>query len=401
MPVSLTLCRRNILLSSRHGANATMLVHADLPKPDRVVHFEAYSRSGHPNPDKTGALFVFGDLSSPKTALLCPGYADDQTVFLPFAKKLADAAAAPPEGSGVLVGVVCMPGYDDRPEDGVPWTSHPRDGFSFEETAKTIRLAARTLRATSTHESPELIGIFHDWGCVVGAIWAKQLEEESKDSSVNNNNNNNNNNNSVVDTMPDKIVYFDVLLGPPSWAKTDPIPESDIRRPGFMTNLASIYQLCFAASSTLYSYVSRLLGTGCFAGFAMCLHAARIAPLYSWDNNDALYGPARPGPLRLTQMAYPYRTMIADIFLRGKSIALHEDLKSTPILYLHGTDKRASFHSPIAVALLEREHAEQRSLCNSIAVRGAGHWLYNQKQEECLGHVLDFVNAENSFRTKP
>ena len=91
-----------------------------VPKPDRVVDYFAYSTPrGKPN----GKLFVFGDLGSAKMALLCAGFADDHTIFLPFAKALS-------EEGGLLVGVMCLPGFDDRPEDGIPWQSHPRKIFS-------------------------------------------------------------------------------------------------------------------------------------------------------------------------------------------------------------------------------------------------------------------------------
>ena len=95
----------------------------ELPKPDQIVHFEAYSR-GHPHPEKTGALMVYGDPSSPTIALLCGGWADDHKTFMPFGRKLADKC-------GILVGVACPPGYDDRPEDGVGWETHPKKGFSL------------------------------------------------------------------------------------------------------------------------------------------------------------------------------------------------------------------------------------------------------------------------------
>ena len=49
--------------------------------------------------------------------------------------------------------------------------------------------------------------------------------------------------------------------------------------------------------------------------------------------------------------------------------------------------------------MLEREEAEQRSLCRVVPVEGAGHWLYVQEQELCLKHVLDFIRAENTFAT--
>lgn len=347
-----------------------MLLQKDLPKPDKVVHFEAYSK-GHPTPEKTGALMVFGDPSSKTMALLCAGFPDDHTVFFPFAEKLA--------ARGILAGVICIPGYDDRPGDGVPWESHPREGFGFDELAKTFRAAAKTLRGVSTHASPELVGIFHDWGCVAGSVWAKQVEEESIG-------------------RPGKIVYFDVLMSAPKWAKTDPLPKGAIQRPSFRTMISAVYQPLLAATSTLYTFVSKHLGLATLLLSSICLRSVRLLPTYPWDNSKALYGTNAIGLMRMTHMTFLYRKLFVDyVFKKKPPIALHNDWKKMPILYLYGKNKRASFHSPTSLALLEREFSAKRSLSKAVGLDGAGHWLYNQKQEECLEHVVDFIEAENTF----
>ena len=122
---------------------------SNAPEPDTVAPYVAYaSPNGKPN----GALCVFGDPSSPRMALLCAGFPDDHTVFLPFAKELSR--------EGVLVGVMCLPGFDDRPEDGVPWQSHPREGFSFDETVSSVREASKSLKG-SFH--PQISRVYWDF----------------------------------------------------------------------------------------------------------------------------------------------------------------------------------------------------------------------------------------------
>jgi len=56
-----------------------------VPKPDKIVSYATSSSE----PDR-GALYLYGNPSSGKMAILCAGYADDHTVFQPFARALAD-----------------------------------------------------------------------------------------------------------------------------------------------------------------------------------------------------------------------------------------------------------------------------------------------------------------------
>jgi len=67
--------------------------------------------------DNGGAVFIYGDPKASRITILSAGFADDHDVFLPFASRLA-------KETGTLVGVTCLPGYDDR--DDKPWTQHKR-----------------------------------------------------------------------------------------------------------------------------------------------------------------------------------------------------------------------------------------------------------------------------------
>ena len=350
------------------------------PKAETIVPYLSYSTpSGKPN----GALHVFGDVSSPKMALLCPGFPDDQTVFLPLAKALSK--------DGILVGVMCLPGYDDRPEDGVPWESHPRKGFSYQETAKAVREASKALQGVSTcRETPEFIGIFFDWGVMAGTIWAYRLEQEAKDGAQ------------VL--RPNKIVFLDVLLGTSS-KMPDSIPRSAV--PQQLTlhqRLCRIYMILLATSSAIQLHLSRRLAVAFTTISFYILYFTGIFPLEMSDikSRNAIYGDRMPGSLRCMSMTYMYRNIFSNIFASktGFRFGLHQDWKTTPVLYLYGKLKNTQYHSNRSFAMLKREEAEKRSLSRAVGLEGAGHYLFLQKQEECLKHILDFIRAENTFTPK-
>lgn len=58
-----------------------------------------------PESPEGGSLFIYGNANATKLAIVCAGFPDDHEVFLPFASHLAEEA-------NVLVGVMCLPGYD-------------------------------------------------------------------------------------------------------------------------------------------------------------------------------------------------------------------------------------------------------------------------------------------------
>jgi len=352
-----------------------------LPKADAIVPYMAYSTaSGKEN----GVLLIFGDSSSPKMALLCAGFPDDHTVFLPFGKALSE--------QGILVGIMCLPGFDDRPEDGVPWESHPREGFSFDETAAAVREASKALKKFSTYpNTPEFTGIFHDWGVIAGTMWAHRLEKEAKDNGAEN----------IL--RPHKVIFFDVLASL-SRNTSDRIPRSAVPSLSLHQKLCYIYQVVLAICSVTQQYLSRHLAAAfCISTFSL-LNVTGLFPMQSFDmkSRNAVYGDRKPGILRFMSMTYMYRNTFAPL-LSGKKRKglpwdpLHQDWKTTPILYLYGKDKNTIFHSNVSLAMLEREEREKRSLSRAVGIEGAGHFLYVQKQEECLKHVLGFIQAENTF----
>ena len=345
-----------------------------VPKPDRVINYAANDKS---------ALFLYGDLASSKIALMCPGFPDDHTVFQPFAKALS-------EEGGLLVGVMCLPGFDDREE--VPWTSHKKDGYSYDEMTQAVREASKALRAASTHEKPELTGMFFDFGTFAGTQWASRLEEEAKDANA-----------SADLVKPDRVVFFDVILGPSP--KAEDIP-TDIETPTTKEFVSgNLYNFVFALGFLTQRYIAKLLAPFVVFPPLILLTILGLTPLYEFDTiaTDPLYGDKKPGLFRLFYLTYPYWNYIkvcwAEKSWAGpkKTITLHQDWKATPILYLYGKKKKCYFHNFATLAMLEREEAEKRSLSKAVGVDEAGHFLFVTKHDECLKHVLDFVKAENTF----
>jgi pimeloyl-ACP methyl ester carboxylesterase len=162
-----------------------------------------------------------------------------------------------------------------------------------------------------------------------------------------------------------------------------------------------LYQALFALCSVLQQYLSRRLAASvCAVGFSILI-ASGNSPVHLFDlrSTQALYGDRKPSLLRCMTMTYMYRNLFSEC-LSSRTFPpwyLHEDWKATPILYLYGKKKNAMYHSTNCLAMLEREQAERRSLSRVVSLEGAGHFLYVQKHDECLKHVLAFLEAENTF----
>ena len=334
----------------------------NVPPPDKVIKYGGSSTNS--------ALFLYGDPSSSKMALLCAGFADDHTVFQPFAKALSE--------QGVFCGVMCLPGYDDR--DDAPWTSHNPDGYTFDEMVQCIREAAKLLRENSTHETAEFTAIFHDWAIPVANIWCQRLEEEANDAAA------------PDPIKPDKLVLFDVLMKPSP--KATNIPTENLKKPTIREFLAkTIYFYIMALGFLVQRYVSRKLAPVVTIPTFILVAVFGLLPTYEFDlkSIEPLYGEKKPGIQRILYMAYPY----CNFFRHNvKLFAHHLDWKAMPILYLYGTKKPTMFHDQDILKMLQNEEAEGSSLTRVVAVEEAGHYLYVQKQDECLQHVLGYMRAE-------
>lgn len=327
-----------------------------------------------PGDPKGGALLIFGDENAKNMALMSAGFPDGPEIFLPFASRLA-------KETDTLVGVTCLPGYDDREDK--PWTEHKRDkkdGYSFDEMAICIREAAKALRSESSCPSkPKFTGIFHDWGTCPGAMWSNRAIAEGSDNA------------------PDELVYFDVLM--PPHPQTLNIPAEE-KKSMYQVFCGSFYQCVFVCAFGIQRYVSNALAIMCLVLGIIPIAVLPIGPTLKID--DAIHQQRSP-PLSLSRvifMCYPYFHMTSVSVKKllkyelDDDFTLPQDLAKVPVLYMYGTEKRAAFHVNASVKILEREHKENKSKSNAIAVDGAGHYLYIQKPDLCFDCVTSFMQKD-------
>mmetsp|Transcript_90 Transcript_90/g.165 ORF Transcript_90/g.165 Transcript_90/m.165 type:complete len:339 (+) Transcript_90:40-1056(+) len=336
-----------------------MVTNDTLPPPEKVVPYETVDGANG------GALYLYGNTNAPNIAVCCAGYPDDHSIFQSFAFRLAK------EGD-CLVGVMCLPGFDDREEK--PWTTHKYDGYTFDDMVISVRGAVKALRAASTHEDSKLTGIFHDWGVVPGSLWVNRVLEEAESPEL----------------QPDKMVYFDVLLPPHKVMKND-IPDAP--KPTLARTVVEIvYKIVLAISFLLQQYVSKILGVIFYSVGLVAMYILRLYPLYHVD--DKVFSAHQKHLNRTIYMAYPYWFLVKSVWngtFWAYEMSLHKDLKKTPLLYIYGGNKRTHFHRNESVALLEREEREGRSDSKVICLEDDGHFFYVTNEDACLDAVVSFM----------
>jgi hypothetical protein len=335
-----------------------------LPQPRKIVNYPISEEL------TGGAVFLYGNPDASKIAVFSAGYPDDHENGQVFCSRLS-------KESDTLVGLMCLPGFDDRPDK--PWKTHRKGGYTFQEMSNCFRETVKVLRKESTKDRKEvkLTGIFHDWGVIPGTVWANQTLEGSD----------------INDDSPDELIIFDVLRPVHKDQKND-VPKH-IKKPLKEIFITVTYQLIFASSFAVYNYISKPLSLLVLLS-SMFLGPLGISPTLEIDRKVLLGRKPPLNPFRMIYMAYPYFYLYKMIFTGSKGGALRyatlpKDLKKTPTLYLYGTEKRINFHDYGAVAYLEREAKENRSKSNAIAVENAGHWLYIQQPDVCMKHVLNFM----------
>lgn len=326
-----------------------------------------------------GALFIYGNANAKNMALMCAGFPDDQTIFAPFASRLAI-------NTDTLVGVMCLPGYENRKEK--PWTEHKRDkkdGYSFDEMASCMREAAKALRSESSLPSkPKFTGIFHDWGVVPAAIWSNR---EIADCS---------------DNAPDQLVYFDVLPNPHPSYKTDAKENNTSTFHQYIAG--TYYQLMLALAFVLQRFLANALAVICLIIGSLIMALFKIQPTLQLDA-DIINNKSPPCSItHVIYMCYPYKNCYKNLSsvdwsknnwkVEIQDNTLPEDLSKVPVLYMYGTEKRTHFHNDVPLKILEKEHDESKNKSNAIAVDNAGHYLYIQKPDICFDAVRGFMENE-------
>jgi pimeloyl-ACP methyl ester carboxylesterase len=342
-------------------------------KPDKKIPYDI------PHEEAGGCLFLYGNPDAAHIVLTCAGFPDDHSSFGPLAQRLA-------KESNCLVGVTCLPGFDDRPEK--PWRNHHKEGFTFLEMVASLHEATKVLRAHSTNPKAKFTAIFHDWGCMLGLMFTNRAlnlleQDDSSDQHA---------------FTPDQVVLFDVCLGAHPKATNVPVPpRQTMQYIIYDLSVQVAYRLLLAVCFLLQYYISSQMAAYVFQFGFLLLHILRLSPVRAIDNKM----PRAPkDPKRLAYMAYPYYYLWKAI-LTGKVVTdlagahLPKDLVETPVLYLYGLDKNIHFHQDDGLCLLQQEH-EQGRRSNVIAVEEAGHWLYQHQAEICFAKVDAFIQELQS-----
>jgi pimeloyl-ACP methyl ester carboxylesterase len=359
-------------------ANSTQ-TDATISKPDKKITYAI------PHEEEGGCLFLYGKRDAAHIVLTCAGFPDDHGSFGPLAQRLA-------KESNCLVGVTCLAGFDDRPEK--PWRSHHKEGFTFLEMVASLHEAAKVLRAHSTNPKAKFTAIFHDWGSLVGLMFTNRaLRLERDDSSAGH------------AFTPDQVVLFDVCLGAHPKATNVPVPpRKSILYVLYDLSVQVAYRGLLALCFLLQNYVSSQMAANLFSYGFILLNFLRLSPVRAIDNKLSSVAPSSKGAKdhlhRITYMAYPYY-YLWKVILTGRMVEdligahLPKDLTTTPVLYLYGLDKNIHFHQDDGLCLLQHEH-EQGRRSNAIAVKEAGHWLYQQQAEYCFAQVDAFIQELQS-----
>mmetsp|Transcript_36877 Transcript_36877/g.66320 ORF Transcript_36877/g.66320 Transcript_36877/m.66320 type:complete len:346 (+) Transcript_36877:33-1070(+) len=339
--------------------------------PRKIVYYPI------PGDPKGGALFIYGDEKAKNMALMSAGFPDDQKPFIPFASRLANE-------TDTLVGLICLPGFDDRADK--PWTDHKRDkkdGYSFDEMATCFREAAKALRSESSSPTkPKFTGIFHDWGVNPGAMWANRAIADGSENA------------------PNELVYFDVLM--PPHPSTPDMPPADGKISIRQLLVNHYYQFVLGLAFGIQRYVANIFAIfGLIFGMIPLMVPCGISPTGKIDD-DTRKELGVPDISHSIYMCYTYFNVV----YRGegyKKLLTHQldedytlpqDLSKVPVLYMYGTDKSANFHLEQPLKVLQREHDEKRSKSKVVAVDGAGHYLYLQKPELCFDCVTEFMKED-------
>ena len=384
-----------------------------LPKPDKILKY---------GDNHSSVIYLYGDSSCEKIAVCCAGYADDQTIFQSFADKLA-------KQGNTFVGVICLPGYDNRPDDGVSsWEiSHNKDGYSYNDWSNSIRDAVKTIRNESTFiggiGNTKFTGIFHDWGVLGGTIWLnrtlKEYEELKKEINQEGSSSLCEDDDISLLFKPNNVIYLDVLVGS-SKSKLKELSTQEKEELVVMTKKPTtkqllceiLYKIALAISYLIQRYISKHIAWLNYIFGITFLRIFQLDPIYKWDlqSSSAIYqqNNRTKSISNVIYMAYPYWYLFKEIFAtivnNNKSntnsiideFVLHSNWKQTPILYLYGTKKKCNFHDYTSIALLEREEKLQLSKSKVIPVENAGHYLYIQQQDLCLTAIIKFMDDDTT-----
>ncbi|KAL3792046.1 hypothetical protein HJC23_011211 [Cyclotella cryptica] len=355
-----------------------------------------------PANDNGGLLHIYGNAHSSNVILFCGGYPDDHKPFTPLARLLALE-------SKCFVGITCFPGFELGHFDNIRFNGYKRTGYSFDEVCACIREAVSLLFFEWNKNSSQQLTfdevddraidsrnvgvkftiVLHDWAVIPGLMYVNRSIGEQYSLHV-----------------PNKIVLLDVLTAPHKHYQDVPLQVSvpySLKPSTFELAVCFSYRFALASSFAVLCYVSEILGLiNLVVSFGIVM-LLRLNPTRALDNllieERRMSASSQLSFYRhLVYMCYPYYYMFR-CFIRGtgfEDISIPLDLKSTPILYIYGTNKNVMFHDWRSLAILEREEREGRSECRVVRVEDAGHWMYVQKLDVCLNEIKSFIEGDGS-----
>ena len=302
--------------------------------------------------------------------------------MIPLAARLAAETSC-------LAGVICIPGFDDRPEK--PWQSHQIDGYSFNEWVAALREAVKALKEYSTVSSSsekKLTGIFHDWGVVAGLMYTNHaLRKVAAPDDTG----------STVDgLMMNQLVLMDVLLS--AHPKTPGmesivVPAKSIFRRVYDSITTISYRIVLANGYFWQRYISQYLGLlQKNLGFSL-LEMVGLSPMRKLDNK--FWNVSTLDPFRVIYMAYPYYRLFQTMWTSSKRTQVYGahlpiDVRKTPVLYLYGKEKNIMFHGEKEVLYLKNEK-KLGMKSNAISFEKSGHWPYLSEPDECFKPIKEFM----------
>merc|ERR1740133_597032 len=149
-------------------------------------------------------------------------------------------------------------------------------------------------------------------------------------------------------------------MGPSSTMKGVPQEGEYIEKSMKQDICEWLYRIVFATSYLVQRYISKYIAAFVFIGGNTILSLLGLGPLhqYDMDSIEPLYKKKPKSIFRMMYMAYPYWYMFKAVVVSIISsisttnntkeqrqqnmdeFALHNDWKSTPILYMYGLKKR-------------------------------------------------------------
>jgi len=224
---------------------------------------------GDSGDEQRGTVTVYGDPNkATQSVLLCGGWPDNHSLWEHLAGSLSES---------YLVGVICLPGYDELHE-------YPAYGYSFQDWTVSLKAAATLLLQQSKKDVP-LSLVVHDWGCIAGTMFANQMNNEEQSSLI-----------------PRKMVMMDVLLKPHRTSKVPPLPITPSLLLQSLHALIGIvsYQLSFIIVWLVGVVVSHSLSMVAVAPLLVLV--LRVFHLFPMSMQDTKYF-----PLRIVHPSWSYK----------------------------------------------------------------------------------------------